>query len=277
MGGSGAGGAGREDPPLSEDASMPSLRKELEAVFAAHFGALEKLDAAAFMDTVDGPEGMAETIRSRFGELAGDLLETTPRPESGTFLAARTDGADLAGYYCLHRDPPAAHVRLTLFVKEAGRWKILPESSTVTFEPEAGEDVAARAMELIETEDGLRLERPAGSVPSAPPSSWHEGVQGALDCMAYGYEVQIAINGAMLPFRGGKSWSGRLFGFREGAEPQAPAVLMAGDNQFDLTYRRTGGLDASLDLAIRGPSGDAVLQFGPIRGESGRLNAVFRI
>jgi hypothetical protein len=262
---------------MSEDAASRALRRELEAVFAAHFRALEARDAPGFRDTVDVPEEKAGMIRGRFGELAGNILKTAPRPETGTFLAVRTDGADLAGYYGLHRDPPSALVSRTLFVKVAGRWKIVPEIGVVSFEPAAGEDVVARARELIETEEGLRLERPAEIPPSAPPSAWDEAVQGTLDCMAYGYEVQIAINGAMLPFRGGKSWSGRLFGFREGAGPQAPAILLAGDNQFDLAYRRTGDLDASLDLTVRGPSGDPVLQFGPIRGESGRLSAVFRL
>lgn len=262
---------------MGEDAAGPVLRRELEAVFAAHFRALERRDAAGFLDTVDIPEGQAETIRDRFEELAGDLLAAVPRPEAGTFLAARTNGGNLAGYYCLHRCPPSALVTLTFFVKDAGRWKIVPESRTLSFEPATGEDVVSRARELLETEEGLRLERPADPPPSAPPSAWDESVQGTLDCRARGYEVQIAINGAMIPFAGEKSGALKLFGFREGAGPQSPAVLMPGDNQFDLAYRRTGDLDASLDLAIRGPSGEAVLQFGPIRGESGRLNAVFRI
>jgi hypothetical protein len=275
-----AGPFEKEESPMSEDAAIQPLRRELEAAYHAHVKALEGKDAAAFLDAVYGSEGKAETFRSRFGEIAESLLEMTPRLETSTFVAIRTEGEDLAGYYFIHRDPSFVNVCLTRFVKAEGRWKIVPESCSASFEPEEGEDVVARARELIETEEGLRLERPArpgDAPPSAPPFSWNESVQAILDCMAYGYEIQIAINGAMMPFTGGRSYSGRLFGLAEGAEPLQPAVLLAGDNQFDLTYRRTGDLDATLSLTIRGPSGAPVLQFGPIRGESGRLNAAFKL
>jgi len=270
---------GTEEPAMGQNSADISLREELEEVYRAQVRALEEKDPEAFLATVYGARGGTEAFRGRFGEAAESLLEMMPRLEKSDFVAIRTGGDDLAGYYLLRRDPPFASVCLVRFVKVEGRWRITPDSFACSFEPKEGEDAVGRARKLVETEAGLRLERPAPEEepPTAPPSSWNEAVQATIDVMAYGYEVRIAINGATIPFAGGKSYSGRLFGFAEGGEPVPPAVLMAGENQIGVDYRRTGDLGSTLEIAVRGPSGDPVLQFGPVSGESGRLGAAFRL
>lgn len=111
----------------------------------------------------------------------------------------------------------------------------------------------------------------------APPSPGYKSIRAAIDVAAPGYEVQITVNGALIPFAGGKAFSDGLFGAPKGAGPLHPAVLLAGENQVGLSYRRTGDLDATLGMTVRGPSGNPLLEFGPVSGESGRFSGTFRL
>jgi hypothetical protein len=276
----------RSSSGFAQEASMgrtsggASLRKELESVYNAQIAALEKKDVEAFLGILFGAEGRAEMIRGRFAEMAEGLLEMTPRIDNADFVAVRTEGDDLAGYYFLLKEPPFASVQLASFVKVDGRWRITPNSSTCSIEAEPTGNLLSRASKMIDAEPALRLERPAPeeAASRAPAGSWDESIQAFLDCMAYDYEVTIVVNGVPLPFTGGKSHSGRLFGVVAGAEPAPPAVLRAGENRIEVAYRFTGGGPGpGLTVTVRGPSGDPVFELAPPAGTSGRFTATFRI
>jgi hypothetical protein len=269
-----------QEASMSRDTSGTSLRKELEAVYNAQIEALEKKDVEAFLASRYGAAAQADMIRARFSEMAEGLLEMTPRLDKADFVAVRTEGDDLAGYYFLLKEPPFASVQLAGFVKVDGRWRISPNSSTCSIEAEPDGDLLARAEKLVDAEPGLRLERPvpeeAGA--RAPAGSWDESIQAFLDCMAYDYEVRIVVNGVPLPFTGGESYSGRLFGIAAGAEPAPPAVLRAGENRIEVAYRFTGGGPGpGLTVTVRGPSGDPVYELAPPAGKSGQASATFRV
>jgi hypothetical protein len=265
---------------MGQEADGAALRKELETVYNAQVESLVKRDPGAFLESLYGAEERAEMIRSRFAEMAEGLLEMIPRLDQTTFVAVRTEGDDLAGYYFFVRDPQFVNIQLSKFVKVGGRWRIVPESTGYSFAPEEGEDVLARAAALVDSEPQLRLERPAPppAASRAPAGSWDESLQAFLDCMAYDYEVAIAINGAPIDFKGGKSFSGRLFGAAAGGEPAQPAVLRAGENRIDVAYRFTGKeAGPSLTVTVRGPSGDPVCVISPPAGTSGKTTALFSI
>jgi hypothetical protein len=265
---------------MGRESGGASLRKELEAVYHAQIAALEKKDVEAFLGLLYGAGARAEMIRGRFAEMAEGLLEMTPRLDKADFVAVRTEGDDLAGYYFLLKEPPFASVQLASFVKVDGRWRITPNSSTCSIEAEPGKDLLARAAKLVDAEPALRLERPApeDAASRAPAGTWDESIQAFLDCMAYDYEVAIAVNGVPLPFTGGSSYSGRLFGIAAGSEPAPPAVLRAGENRIEIAYRFSGGGPGpGLNVTVRGPTGDSVFEFAPPAGTGGKTAGTFRV
>jgi len=255
-----------------------SLRKELEAVYNAQMEALEKKDFDAFAVTLYGPAEVGDELRGQFPELAETFLETMPRLAQTTFVAVKTEGDDLAGYYYILQDPHFANVFLTRFLKAGGRWKIVPDSNSFSFEPKRGEDILAKAKQLIETEAILRLERPEPMEMPSGPRGWNEEVRAALDCWAYSYKVAIAINGAPIGFAGGHSYSGILVGVAPGAEPADPAVLHVGENEITVEWSKTEGPPSSgLTVQIRVlPERDA-FRLATTERESGKVTATFAV
>jgi hypothetical protein len=235
----GAQPAGRSGPVKEE-----ALRKELEAAYSALFNALIKKDFDAAVPGVLAPPGaLDEESREEFAEMADDLLDMMPELSKTQFVAVKAEGDDLAGYYCVFEDGGFWNVVLHTFVKMDGRWKWVPGGKSSSFQPKPGEDVLAKAKQLVETSEVLRLKPPrlagAGTVPrGAEPRA-------VLSCMAYDYEVKIAINGVPFTFSGGKSFSGMLFEAPAGAQPSEPAVLRMGENQIAVEYRKTNGKGTS--------------------------------
>jgi len=257
-----------------------SLRKELEAVYNAHIEALKKKDFEAFIATVYGAMemGIGDEMRTQFAEMAGSFLETTPDLSQTTFVAVKTEGDDLAGYYYIFKDPDFVNVCLCPFMKVSGRWRVVLSSSSYSFPLKKGEDIVAKAKKLVETEDGLRLERPAPPEGPAASRAWDENVRAALDCMAYDYKVKIAVNGAPLDFKGGCSYSGVLVGFVSGSEPAAPAVLQVGENAITVEWSKEKdqpgpGLDIQIRVLPDRPSFTLVTT----KRQSGKVTAGFTV
>lgn len=227
-----------------------ALRKELEAAYTSLFNALKKKDFDAAVAGIFAPPGaFDEESRENFAELAKDLLDTMPELSKTKFVAVKAQGDDLAGYYCLFREGEFWSVALHTFVKAEGRWKWVPGGNCSSFPAKAGEDVLAKARQLVETSEVLSLKPPElEEEPTVPRGSEPRGV---INCMAYEYEMKIAINGAPLKFAGGKSFSGVLFETPAGGQPADPAVLRMGENQITVEYRKTpgkGGPGLSLEI-----------------------------
>ena len=229
--------------------SDASLRAELEAVYTAAAKALAAKDIQAFLANVHGVEEAEIGGESDFAEALPFLQDMLPPLASTTFVAVAQEG-DLAGYYQTAREGKAVNVTLLPFVKDGDAWKLVLQGASYAFEPEAGEDVDARVRELIATEDMLQLRAPDAQ--SGPPTEAMDmDVRAAINCMAYDYELRVAINGVPLDVEGGKSESRMLFGLVAGAEPQAPAVLHVGSNDIQIDYRKTeGGEMAVLTVEI---------------------------
>lgn len=215
-----------------------ALRKELEAAYTSLFKALKKKDFDAAVAGILAPPGaFDEESRDEFAELAKDLLDMMPELSKTKFVAVKAQGDDLAGYYCLFKEGEFWTVALHTFVKADGRWKWVPGGNSSSFPAKAGEDVLAKAKQLVETSEALSLKPPEfAEGPTVPKGSEPRGV---INCMAYDYELKIAINGAPLKFAGGKSFSGVLFEAPAGGQPAEPAVLRMGENQITVEYRKT--------------------------------------
>ncbi len=226
--------------PVKEDA----LRKELEAAYTTLFNALKKKDFDAAVPGILAPPGaLDEASRGEFAEMADDLLEMMPELSKTRFVAVKSDGDKLAGYYCVFKEDGFWNVVLHTFVRMEGRWKWVPGGNSSSFKPKPGEDVLAKAKQLVETSEVLRLKPPdLGGAAAVPRGAEPRAV---LSCMAYDYAVKIAINGAPLKFAGGKSFSGMLFEAPAGAQPAEPAVLRMGENQITVEYRKTNGKGSS--------------------------------
>ena len=226
--------------PVKEDA----LRKELEAAYTTLFNALKKKDFDAAVPTIFAPPGaLDEGSRDEFAEMADDLLEMMPELSKTKFVAVKTQGEDLAGYYCVFEGGGFWNVVLHTFMKRDGRWKWVPGGDSSSFQPKPGEDILAKAKQLVETSEVLRLKPPELAGPGTVPRGAEP--RAVLSCMAYDYEVKIAINGAPFKFSGGKSFSGMLFEAPPGAQPAEPAVLRMGENQITVEYRKTNGKGTS--------------------------------
>ena len=229
------------------------VRSELEAVYGAVLKALREKDFGTFLASVFGPEEAGEEVRKQFGEMAGSILEFSPELSQTTFVTIKMEGEDLAGYYCILQDANFANILLTRFVKAGDRWRMVLDSQGYSFQPKAGDDILAKAREFIKTEGSLKLERPEPITFEAQPTAWDEAIRAVLNCMAYNYEVKIAINGAPIDFTGGKSFSGILVGAAFGSQPAAPAVLRAGENRIEVEYGKTKeeegpGLELSINV-----------------------------
>jgi hypothetical protein len=135
------------------------LRQELEAAYTTAYEALARRDFDGFVASIYAPAGMGEGAREHFGEIADGLMRVIVQLSDVAFVAARAEG-DLAGYYCVKREPTRATVLLTEFVKVEGRWRLALEGTIHSFPPQEGEDLVAKARELMETVSGLRLAPP---------------------------------------------------------------------------------------------------------------------
>jgi hypothetical protein len=81
---------------------------------------------------------------------------------------------------------------------------------------------------------------------------------GAIDVMAYGYNVKIFINGIDIGIKGGKSESARLFGKEHSMVPRLPedmkhlACLKAGQNEIKVDCQRLKDVDSTgLTIELR--------------------------
>jgi hypothetical protein len=252
------------------------LRRELEQVYEAVRKALREKDFKAFLSSVYGPEQAGDDVRAQFAEMAESVLEFTPELSQTTFVTIKTEGDDLAGYYHILRDEHFANILLTRFVRVAARWRLVLDSQGYSFQPKPGDDIPAKARELIKTEHSLKLERPQPVSFEAQPTTWDETVRAVLNCMAYDYEVKIAINGAPIDFTGGKSFSGILVGAAGGAPPAAPAVLQAGENRIDVEYRKTKDEEGpGLEVTINVLPEQLSFRLVAARKQSGKVSAKF--
>ena len=74
---------------------------------------------------------------------------------------------------------------------------------------------------------------------------------GAIDVMAYGYNVAVLINGVDIGMRGGKSESKRLFGTNHSMISELPeemknlACLKVGLNEIQVDYQRLQDVDST--------------------------------
>jgi len=253
-----------------------ALRSELERVYRAVRQALQNKDFDTFLASVFGPEEAGEGVREQFGEMAESILEFTPDLSGTTFVTIKTEGDDLAGYYYVLQDANFANILLTRFVRVGDRWRMVLDSQGYSFQPKPGDDIPAKAREFIKTEPGLKLERPEPTAFEAPATTWDESVRAVLNCMAYDYEVKIAINGAPIDFAGGKSFSGILVGAASGGKPVAPAVLRLGENGIEVEYRKTKveegpGLEVSINVLPEQLS----FRLVTARKKSGKVSAKF--
>jgi hypothetical protein len=252
------------------------LRTELERVYRAVRKALQAKDLEAFLSSVYGPEEAGKEVRAQFAEMAESVLDFTPDLPQTTFVTIMTEGEDLAGYYHILQDAHFANILLTRFVKVAERWRMVLDSQGYSFQPKPGDDIAAKAREFIKSEQSLKLARPEPVTFEAQPTTWDETVRAVLNCMAYDYEVKIAINGAPINFSGGKSYSGILVGAAGGAPPAAPAVLQAGENRIDVEYRKTKEEEGpGLELSINVLPEQLSFRLVTARKQSGKVNARF--
>jgi hypothetical protein len=150
------------------------------------------------------------------------------------------------------------------------------DSQGYSFQPKPGDDIAAKARDFIKSEQGLKLQRPEPVTFEAQPTTWDATVRAGLNCMAYDYEVKIAINGAPIDFAGGKSFSGILVGAASGAPPAAPAVLQAGENRIEVEYRKTKEEEGpGLELSINVLPEQLSFRLVTARKQSGKVSARF--
>lgn len=261
-------------------ASHPALRAELEAVYNRMIAALKNRDSQALMaamlvegDWAQAAEGGA--LEAQFAEATETLLEVTPELPKTRFVAVKTAGENLAGYYCTLRDASFVNVLLFTFLRADGRWRLTPETRSFSFTPENGQDIAARVRTLIETEPILRLVPP--TLPGTSPEAAGPAAetQAFLNVMAYGYELELRINGTPLGFRGGRSHSALLLGAAPGAEPVEPALLRRGMNEILVTCRRTTDAPAArLSVELLAPPDRPCFRLATARA-AGRIRASF--
>lgn len=217
-----------------------AIRSDLEKVFGVYRDALKKGDVEAFMTAVSLPDGFSEEeLREDFSEFAEFTLGATPDLNETKFVTVKTLGDDLAGYYCTYThpdDPKGINIVLTPFKKSDKGWKVLMGGGISGFEPEEGEDIDARVAELIENDSVIQLRPPEDE--ESMGMDFNMDLSAVLNCLAYDHKLVITINGVTLDFQGGSSFSQRLFGISEDAEPSNPGILQLGENRITVSYQR---------------------------------------
>ena len=144
-----------------------SLREELEAVYASAGDALANGDCDSFLEAVQPPAGVeAEAMRADFANAVPYFHQVIPQLTATTFVAVRTEGDDVAGYY--HMRPHIAdwrrqQVLLSRFVRVGGRWKLLLSGAMHLFEPDLAADPVEEAQRLIDTHPDLSLHKPGSA------------------------------------------------------------------------------------------------------------------
>jgi len=140
-----------------------SLRAELETIYASAADALASADCDAFLEAVQPPAGVeAEAMRADFANAVPHFHQVIPELTATTFVAVRTEGDDVAGYY--HMRPHIADWRrqqilLSRFVRVEGRWKLLLSGAMHLFEPDLAADPVEEAESLIDTHPDLCLHK----------------------------------------------------------------------------------------------------------------------
>jgi len=276
----GAAPAGQAHKPTEHPSGHPALRAELEAVYNRMVAALRNRDSQALLATmlVEGDWARAAEggdLQAQFAEATETLLAMTPELSKTRFVALKTAGDDLAGYYCTLRDASFVNVLLLTFVRADGRWRLTPETRSFSFTPENGQDIAARVRTLIETEPILRLVPPTPPGPAPEAAGPDVEAQAFLNVVAYGYDLELRINGTPLSFRGGRSHSELLLGAAPGAEPVEPAVLRTGINKLFVACRRTTDAPAArLTVELLAPPARPCFRLVTTRA-AGRVHATF--
>ena len=218
------------------------IRSELEEAFSAYIEALKNNDVEGFMTEVHLPDGFSEeALREDFSGFAEFTLETMPDLSETKFVTLKTLGDDLAGYYCTYThpdDPKRINIVFIPFKKSDKGWKVLMSIGMYGFEPGEGEDIDARVAELIENDSTMQLRPPEDE--KSMGMDFDKDLSAVLNCSAYDHKLEITINGVTLDFQGGSSFSQRLFGISEGAQPSNPGILQVGENRITVTYLRIG-------------------------------------
>jgi len=197
-------------------------------------------------------------------------------PDAKTAQGIRmTIGDDLAGYYSMWKpeeDPQSICVALTRFARTGEAWKVQPWGGMCSFEPQAGQDVKALAMERVESDPVLEL-TPRGADVEEPPFDLDVSI--VLECFAYDCQLEMTVNGVKLAYGGGSSYGQRLFGAAEGVPPAEPGLLKVGPNRIDVKYRRTAeGSPLTVELYIQ-PAGRCLRMVGG--KPAGEMSATFTI
>lgn len=259
--------------------SRESLRKELEALYGKYVAALRNKDLDAFFATTAvNPEQLDAEMIATFPDVAASFLETALDLSQTTFVAVMTEGGDLAGYYSIFEQTPFINVLLTPFRKTEGTWKIVPGSWSSSFEPQEGIDSVAKALKLIETSSSLDLASAALQAKEPAPALGGESLQAILNCSAYDYEVQVAINGVPIKFSGGKSFSEFLSGSILDTPPAEPAVLHPGENQITVEYKKIEPQSFSrLTVDILVPPDRCLFQLKTSERSNGKVTATFTV
>ena len=253
------------------------LRKQLEKAYKAYLGALKAKDPKAFAQAVALPaELLGDDFAREFEEFADSVAAMSPDPAEMRFLAIKTLGDDVAGYYALwepKEDPKTVCVGLTQFRKTEQGWKVLPGGGVCGFEPQHGQDVQALAMEKVESDPVLEL-NPIDA--QAPQDAYDLELDAVLECFAYDCELDITINGVKLGYRGGDSYGQRLFGVAGDAQPAEPGLLKVGENQIEVKYRKTtdDGCPVTVEVYIQ-PAGRCLRMAGA--KSAGQMSATFII
>jgi hypothetical protein len=148
-----------------------ALRGELESLYNAFIHALKDKNLEQLLRLVDVTKTDEETLRSEqeqdgFAGFSEWLLATYPSLEQANFISLKTEEDDLAGYYVAWLPPyTREYLNLTLvrYLKTGGEWKMvfrLAEMTSAPFCVREDEDTLAKALEVMETNPLLLLDRP---------------------------------------------------------------------------------------------------------------------
>ena len=114
-----------------------------------------------------------------------------------------------------------------------------------------------------------------------------EEILATLNCFAYGYAVEVHVNGTRMDISGGKSESTALLDFGNAMKAEAAPqmqhifVLKQGDNTISVKFARQGDADAGshLDfkLSLQDPYAAEILKLDSSAKASGQVQRTFRI
>jgi hypothetical protein len=147
------------------------LRTELESIYSTFLRALAESDLETLLSLVEITKTDEETLRNEmqkdgFSSFSKWLLTTYPSQEKANFISLKTEENDVAGYYVEWLPPYTRDylvITLIRYLKIDGQWKIvlrLAEMASAVFQVRKDEDTLTKALEEVETNPLLALERP---------------------------------------------------------------------------------------------------------------------